>query len=99
MVTVWLIILLLLKKHLCDLINVEENVTSTHMRLVGNFVCQPVKTSSNILNAETVKKIKWSNSVTPIYVENVILLLETEDINEYSPEDLNSHLDVNGAKY
>ena len=50
MVTVWLFILLLLKKirHLCDQLNVEENVTSTHMPLVGHLACQSVKSSSNI---------------------------------------------------
>ena len=66
------------------------------MPLVGHFACQPVKSRSNI-SAKTVKKIKWSNSLTPIYVKNVISLLETEDIKEYFPENVNIHLDVNGA--
>ena len=66
------------------------------MPLVGHFACQPVKSSSNI-SAKTVKKIKWSNSLTPIYVENVISLLETKDIKEYFPENVNMHIDVNGA--
>ena len=83
-------------RHSCDQINVEENVTSTYMPLVGHFACQPVKTSSNI-NAKTVKKNKWSNSLTPSYVENVISLLEIEDIKEYFTENVDSHLDVNGA--
>ena len=57
-----------------------------------------MKTSSNI-NAKTVKKIKWSNSLTPIYVENVISLLETENIKKYIPENVDSHPDVNGATH
>ena len=79
-------------RYFCDQLNVEENGTSTHTPLVGHFACQPVKSSSNI-SAKTVKKIKWSNSLTPIYVS----LLETEDIKEYFPENANIHLDVNGA--